>query len=239
METLRGVHYFAPPEGQTATAEFIERNKRRPLASEHQLVRLIPEIGEKRISGLTPSESQHLLELLWEYITQPEYTVRFRWQPGSFAFWDNRTTSQLRLVTSKVRTSTVSSIASLCAERCPSGLTGVRQLPPKAIRSKSIPRELRLVASRTGDAKAASISLKRMPLSEAPVRQACGAAGSTGIGTLARTRGRSRDWQRLPGISIRDAIARPKENGCPPGPIPLQWFHPRLQRSRAASTPGG
>ena len=99
------MHYFAPPEGQTATADFIERNKRRPLVSEHQLVRLIPENGErvlfvspsflKRISGVTPSESRHLLELLWEHITRPEYTERFRWQPGSVAFWDNRTTSQL------------------------------------------------------------------------------------------------------------------------------------------------
>lgn len=105
VETLRGVHYFTPPEGQTATADFVERNKRRPLVSEHPLVRVIPENGEralfvspsflKRITGVTPSESQHLLELLWEHVTRPEYTVRFRWQPGSIAFWDNRTTSHL------------------------------------------------------------------------------------------------------------------------------------------------
>jgi alpha-ketoglutarate-dependent sulfate ester dioxygenase len=105
VETLRGVHFFTPPEGQTATADFIERNKRRPLVSEHPLVRVIPENGErvlfvspsflKRISGVTPSESRHLLELLWEHVTRPEYTVRFRWQPGSIAFWDNRTTSHL------------------------------------------------------------------------------------------------------------------------------------------------
>jgi taurine dioxygenase len=105
VETLRGVHYFTPPEGQTATADFVERNKRRPLVSEHPLVRVIPENGEralfvspsflKRITGVTPSESQHLLKLLWEHVTRPEYTVRFRWQPGSIAFWDNRTTSHL------------------------------------------------------------------------------------------------------------------------------------------------
>jgi len=105
IETLRGVHYFAPPEGQSATAEFIERNKRRPLVSEHPLVRVIPENGErvlfvspsflKRISGVTASESRHLLELLWEHVTRPEYTVRLRWHPGSIAFWDNRTTSHL------------------------------------------------------------------------------------------------------------------------------------------------
>ncbi|MGD0106367.1 MAG: TauD/TfdA family dioxygenase [Rhodopila sp.] len=105
VETLRGVHYFTPPEGQTATPDFVERSKRRPLVSEHPLVRVIPENGErvlfvspsflKRIAGVTPSESQHMLELLWEHVTRPEYTVRFRWQPGSIAFWDNRTTSHL------------------------------------------------------------------------------------------------------------------------------------------------
>jgi alpha-ketoglutarate-dependent taurine dioxygenase len=105
VETLRGVHAFSTPEGQTATAEFVERNKRRPLVSEHPLVRVIPENNErvlfvspsflKRISGITPSESRYLLELLWEHVTKPEYTVRFRWQPGSIAFWDNRTTAHL------------------------------------------------------------------------------------------------------------------------------------------------
>ncbi|WP_298380914.1 TauD/TfdA family dioxygenase [Azospirillum sp.] len=68
-------------------------------------VRVIPEIGErvlfvspsflKRITGLTPRESQQLLELLFEHVTRPEYTVRFRGHPGSVAFWDNRTTAHL------------------------------------------------------------------------------------------------------------------------------------------------
>lgn len=49
----------------------------------------------KRITGQTPRESQQLLELLFEHVTRPEYTVRFRWHPGSVAFWDNRTTAHL------------------------------------------------------------------------------------------------------------------------------------------------
>ena len=68
-------------------------------------MRVIPENGArapfvspsflKRITGLKPRESQQLLELLFEHVTRPEYTVRFRWNPGSIAFWDNRTTSHL------------------------------------------------------------------------------------------------------------------------------------------------
>ena len=105
VDTLRGLHYFKPPEGQDATADFIEKNKRRPLVSEHPLVRVIPENAERvlfvspsflqSITGLHPRESQQLLELLFEHIARPEYTVRFRWKPGSLAFWDNRTTAHL------------------------------------------------------------------------------------------------------------------------------------------------
>ncbi|HEV2675374.1 MAG TPA: TauD/TfdA family dioxygenase [Aliidongia sp.] len=105
VDTLRGVHYFTPPEGQEATREFVEKNNRRPLESEHPLVRVIPENGERvlfvspsflqRIVGLHPRESEQLLALLFEHVVRPEYTVRFRWQPGSIAFWDNRATAHL------------------------------------------------------------------------------------------------------------------------------------------------
>jgi taurine dioxygenase len=105
VDSLRGIHRFTPPEGQDATEGFVRKNAARPLVSEHPLVRVIPETGErvlfvspsflKRITGLKPRESQQLLELLFEHVTRPEYTVRFRWHPGSIAFWDNRATAHL------------------------------------------------------------------------------------------------------------------------------------------------
>ena len=36
-----------------------------------------------------------LLEMLWEHAVQTEFTVRFKWEPGSVAFWDNRATAHL------------------------------------------------------------------------------------------------------------------------------------------------
>lgn len=33
--------------------------------------------------------------MLLEQAVRPEYTVRFRWEPGSVAFWDNRATIHL------------------------------------------------------------------------------------------------------------------------------------------------
>ena len=44
----------------------------------------------KHIVELAPRESRHLLDLLFEQVGRPEYTVRFKWEPGSIAFWDNR-----------------------------------------------------------------------------------------------------------------------------------------------------
>ncbi|HEX2825930.1 MAG TPA: TauD/TfdA family dioxygenase [Burkholderiales bacterium] len=105
LDGLRGVHRFAPPPGVDETPEYRELMKKRTLVSEHPIVRVHPETGErtlfvspsflKSIVGLSPRESQVLLEFLWEHIVRPEFTVRFSWKPGSVAFWDNRATSHL------------------------------------------------------------------------------------------------------------------------------------------------
>jgi len=42
------------------------------------------------INGLTAGESGTLLDYLFKHIETPEFQVRFRWRPGSVAFWDNR-----------------------------------------------------------------------------------------------------------------------------------------------------
>jgi taurine dioxygenase len=49
----------------------------------------------KSIVGMTPRESAKILEILWEHVVRPEYTVRFKWNPGDIAFWDNRSTAHL------------------------------------------------------------------------------------------------------------------------------------------------
>ena len=44
------------------------------------------------ILGLSNNESDAVLEMLYRHCQKPEYTCRFRWRPGSVAFWDNRAT---------------------------------------------------------------------------------------------------------------------------------------------------
>jgi taurine dioxygenase len=105
LDGLRGVHRFAPPQGVQTSQAYADMVRRKTLVSEHPLVRVHPETGErvlyvspsflKSIVGLTPRESQHLLELLWEHAVRTEFTVRFKWEPGSVAFWDNRAVAHL------------------------------------------------------------------------------------------------------------------------------------------------
>ncbi|MEU2778874.1 TauD/TfdA family dioxygenase, partial [Streptomyces sp. NPDC007162] len=75
------------------------------VASVHPLVRVHPHSGERvlyvngyyveQIVDVSRPESAALLEMLLVQAVRPEYTVRFRWEPGSVAFWDNRATIHL------------------------------------------------------------------------------------------------------------------------------------------------
>ena len=105
VDELRGIHKNRPQEHVEQPKEYKEKVTGRTLVSEHPLVRVHPETGEralyvgpshlKSIVGLSPAESRGLLEILWEHIIQPKFTVRFKWEPGSVAFWDNRSLCHL------------------------------------------------------------------------------------------------------------------------------------------------
>jgi taurine dioxygenase len=70
------------------------------LVGTHPVVRTHPETGRQalyvnaahtsHLQGWTIEESKPLLDYLFAHQVRPEFTCRFRWQPGSLAFWDNR-----------------------------------------------------------------------------------------------------------------------------------------------------
>jgi taurine dioxygenase len=105
VDTLRAEHRFGGSQKPVDNGSYAKRINDNLLVAVHPVVRVHPVTGEKglfvnpgftsHIVGVTDQESRAILELLYTEITRPEYTVRFRWEPGSVAFWDNRATSHL------------------------------------------------------------------------------------------------------------------------------------------------
>lgn len=69
--------------------------------TEHPVVRVHPVSGQrslllghfvKQFVGLNQADSSRLFQILQDHITRPENVVRWRWQPGDVAFWDNQST---------------------------------------------------------------------------------------------------------------------------------------------------
>jgi taurine dioxygenase len=66
----------------------------------HPVVIAHPESGRRalyvnsaftlRFEGWSVEDSQPLLQHLYRHAVRPEFSCRFRWAPGSIAFWDNR-----------------------------------------------------------------------------------------------------------------------------------------------------
>lgn len=106
LAPLKGVSVSNLPKvTQTRQARMEEGAKTAPdsvLTATHPVVYTHPDTGRKilyvngahtcRFEGMSDEESAPLLEYLFEHQTRPEFTCRFRWEPGSIAFWDNRAT---------------------------------------------------------------------------------------------------------------------------------------------------
>lgn len=69
--------------------------------TEHPVVRVHPVSGQRSLLlghfvrnfvGLSQADSQRIFNILQDHITREENVVRWRWQPGDVAFWDNRST---------------------------------------------------------------------------------------------------------------------------------------------------
>ena len=104
LDGMKAVHDDSRVAGPNAnkgrSTETRDDEEWTPTANAHPVVRTHPETGRKALyvnvasahyfEGMTKEESQPLLQYLFKHATQPEFTCRFTWAPGSVAFWDNR-----------------------------------------------------------------------------------------------------------------------------------------------------
>ncbi|MER7779845.1 TauD/TfdA family dioxygenase [Streptomyces sp. NPDC096191] len=102
IDGARAVHDFIPGFARFYGPERLAPHQDLFPPVEHPVVRTHPETGRRmlfvntsfttRITGMDRAESDRLLRLLFQQAHVPEYQVRFRWQAGDVAFWDNRAT---------------------------------------------------------------------------------------------------------------------------------------------------
>lgn len=115
IHDLRAVHSDRRVAGPEAGKIFNANRASKVRADEgwqetitiHPVVHVHPETGKKALfvnhsytlgfDGMTEEESRPLLDFLLNHGHRPEFTCRFRWQPGSVAFWDNRATKHLAI----------------------------------------------------------------------------------------------------------------------------------------------
>lgn len=93
-------------EGLTALHDALPHN-RPDRMTVHPVVRVHPETGRKalyvnehftrRIVEMNATESDALLGYLTRWVQNPRFTVRYRWQEGTLALWDNRCTQHFVL----------------------------------------------------------------------------------------------------------------------------------------------
>jgi taurine dioxygenase len=105
-DRLRAVHTndydYVKPQFHTAEAErYHDTFVSRTWQTEHPVVRVHPVTGERglfiggfaqRLVGLSSTESRDVLRLLQAYVTRPENTLRWHWQPDDLVIFDNRIT---------------------------------------------------------------------------------------------------------------------------------------------------
>lgn len=109
LESLRAVHGTAHVFGagggyarKSDTGDRIGNTSAATVEAVHPVIIRHPESGRKilyvnqafttHFEGWTVAESAGLLNTLYQHASRPEFSCRFKWEEGSIAFWDNRST---------------------------------------------------------------------------------------------------------------------------------------------------
>lgn len=111
LESLTATHSSSKADGFFATRDTTGGEKTMANAAappmKHPVIRVHPETGKKsvfvnplftiKIDGLRRAESDALLNVIQDVATRPDGMVRWKWEQGDVAFWDNRCTMHYAL----------------------------------------------------------------------------------------------------------------------------------------------
>ena len=102
VDDLVALHDFTRTFGFGKPPDVQERMRAEHPTVEHPVIRTHPETGRRTIyvndgftcgiKGMDDADSRRVLRRLEHQAELPEVQCRFRWRPGSVAFWDNRAT---------------------------------------------------------------------------------------------------------------------------------------------------
>jgi taurine dioxygenase len=105
IDDLVAYHDYVRAFGWTRPPEEREQLRAEHPTVEHPVVRTHPETGRRTlfvnvaftagIKGMGDDRARPLLERLERQASIPDVQCRFRWTPGSVAFWDNRATQHI------------------------------------------------------------------------------------------------------------------------------------------------
>jgi taurine dioxygenase len=105
VEDLHGIHH-SERKNSGLSAQWEAENRRLNPPVAQPVVRVHPETGRKALyigekvkcfEGMTPEESQPIIEFLLRHATRPQFVYRHQWQPDDLLIWDNRCTAHLAL----------------------------------------------------------------------------------------------------------------------------------------------
>ena len=104
-DSLTAIHFdphYAQVIAQGGGKQWEGKTVDRLWPVEHPVVRVHPETGRRNLfvnpqftvglKGFNGQQGAAFLRLLYDHMIQPQFTVRYRWTPGTLAFWDNRST---------------------------------------------------------------------------------------------------------------------------------------------------
>lgn len=96
LDRLTAIHWMLPSlEAMGIAAQNDEIEHIHPVVTVHpetgRKVLYVSEGWTRAVVELPPTQSVHLLALLYDHIKSPNFSMRWRWRPGDVALWDNRT----------------------------------------------------------------------------------------------------------------------------------------------------